>query len=84
MKIEHFVDAQALWAKAESSTVSVIVSDLNNDGEIKESTFEKQCEWRQPYRSSVAEPIDRPADCTWAAIAEHEDQAKKDYKEYSN
>lgn len=77
MKIRDFVEAQTLWAAAESSNVSVIVSDINHNNEITEGTFEAQCEWRQPYRSTIAEPIDRPEDCTWAAIAEYEEDAKK-------
>ena len=41
MKIRDFVEAQTLWAAAESSNVSVIVSDINHNNEITKESWSK-------------------------------------------
>ena len=76
MDISTFMKAYTLLKTANSSDIDVIVSDINHDNQITESTFEAQCEWRQPYRSSLLEPIDKPSDITWSAIAEYKTEAE--------
>ena len=76
MDIYTFMKAYALYKADASSDVSVVVSDINHDNQITEGTFEQQCEWRQPYRSSVAEPVEKPESITWSAIATFQSDAE--------
>tara|TARA_R110000824_G_scaffold398562_1_gene602728 strand:+ start:622 stop:873 length:252 start_codon:yes stop_codon:yes gene_type:complete len=68
MDINTFCKAYTLYKADVETDVTVVVSDSNHDNAITSSTFEAQCEWRQPYRTSLAEPVTKPDSITWSAI----------------
>lgn len=76
MDLNTFVKAYNLYKADVDTDVTVMASDSNRNNTITESTFEAQCEWRQPYRNSTAEPIEKPDAITWSAIAAFKDQAE--------
>ena len=76
MDINTFIKAYNLYKADASSDVSVVVSDSNHDNQITEGTFEQQCEWRQPYRTALLEPVEKPESITWSAIAAFQSDAE--------
>ena len=88
MKIRDFIVAHGLFIEKSGNEdiklTGVLVSDINHDDQISESTWEKQCEWRA-YDSStkIYECSEKPSKVTWSAIAALEGDAKK-VADYSN
>lgn len=76
MDLNTFSKAYQLYKDDVDTDVTIIISDSNHNDVITESTFEAQCEWRQPYRNSIAEPIEKPDAITWSAIAAFKTQAE--------
>ena len=50
----------------------MIISDVQGDNIITESTFDTNTEWRD----SNGEPIEKSADITWASLSAYETQAE--------
>ena len=89
MKLVDFIKAfDLLKAKAGNETIKdwfVLTSDLNSDGKILQSNWEKHCEWRKPETKdgkTILIPTDKDDLITWSAIAALEEEAKKvEYKD---
>ena len=88
MTIRDFIVAHGLFIEKSGNEdlklTGVMVSDINHDNQITESTWEKQCEWRA-YDSStkIYECSEKPSKFTWSAISALEEDAKK-VPDYSN
>ena len=84
MKLVDFIKAfHLLKAKSGNEAIKdwlVLTSDLNSDGEISQSDWEKHCEWRKPETKdgrTTMIPTDKDDLITWSAIAALEEDAKK-------
>ena len=81
MNINNFHKCFDLWLADNSSSLvkGMIVSDVEYNGEITETTFENNTEWRD----SNGEPIEKSAEITWSALSAYETQAEQ-IADYSN
>lgn len=85
MDINTFTKCFDLFKAANSdhATLGVMISDINHDNAITESSWESQCEWRLPDSSGVGSPVDKPDGVTWSAISAFQTQAEAQ-DDYSN
>jgi len=79
MDITTFLKAHTLFInKAGNEDIkdtSVMVSDINYDRTITESTWLKQCEWRA-LKNGLHDLADKPSKVTWSALSALETEAK--------
>ena len=75
MDIDKFHKCFDLWLADNPSSVvkGMIVSDVEHNGQITETTFESNTEWRD----SNGEPIEKSAEITWSALSAYETQAEE-------
>tara|TARA_Y100001938_G_C7974650_1_gene371101 strand:- start:38 stop:283 length:246 start_codon:yes stop_codon:yes gene_type:complete len=81
MNIDKFHKCFDLWLADNSSSnvKGMIISDKEFNGQITETTFENNTEWRD----SNGEPIEKSAEITWSALSSYEAQAEE-VADYSN
>ena len=81
MDINKFHKCFELWlADNTSSNIKMMmISDVENNGQITKTTFESNTEWRD----SNGEPIEKSAEITWDALSSYETQANE-VEDYSN
>jgi len=84
MNIDTFIKAWNLWATANNSSVSIMVSNVNQDDTVTGDSMESQVEYRLlNSESGIKEPIEKPAEVTWSAIQAYE-TAAGEVADYSN
>ena len=81
MDINKFHKCFDLWlADNTSSNIKMmLISDVEHNGQITETTFESNTEWRD----SNGEPIEKSTEITWSALSAYETQANE-VEDYSN
>ena len=79
MDINTFVKAYALFRNKSGNEdikdTDVMVSDINHNDTITESTWVSMCEWRA-LKNGVLDIADKSSKVTWAEISALETQAK--------
>ena len=80
MDINTFVKAYTLFINKSGNEdikdTGVMVSDINHNNTITESTWLPMCEWRA-LKNGVLDVADKNSKVTWSAIAALEEDAKK-------
>ena len=79
MDINTFVKAYTLFINKSGNEVikdtGVMVSDINHNNTITESTWLSMCEWRA-LKNGVFDIADKSSKVTWAALSALETEAK--------
>ena len=80
MDINTFLKAYTLFINKSGNEdikdTDVMVSDINHNNTITESTWLSMCEWRA-LKNGVLDIADKSSKVTWAAISALEEDAKK-------
>ena len=80
MDINTFIKAYTLFINKSGNEdikdTDVMVSDINHNNTITESTWLSMCEWRA-LKNGVLDIADKSSKVTWAAISALEEDAKK-------